>query len=129
MATAKKKKEAPSVKQSPLAVVREQFKTKEALVDRLMAVVEAGGAAKEDLKARFLAASNKKLLRLLQVASDVKSQFGSSEKLAQAAAEAVGKAKDKAYVQKLAQLAARQPARVLDLLRSAQARAKKAARA
>jgi hypothetical protein len=118
---------ASTKKQSPLAEVRETFKTKEALVDRLMSVIEAGGAAKEDLKARFLAASNKKLLRLLQVASEVKSQFGSSEKLAQAAADAAGKGKDKPYVQRLAQLAAKQPARVLDLLRAAQARAKRAA--
>jgi hypothetical protein len=127
MATAKKK-EASQGKKSPLARVREQFKTKEELVDRLMSVAEAGGTAKEELKARFLAASNKKLLRLFQVASEVKSEYGSSEKLAQAAAAAVGKAKDSSYVQKLTQMAARQPARVLDLLRSAQARAKKAAR-
>ncbi len=106
-------------KKSPLAQVKDLFKNKEALVDHLLGKLELGDASKDDVKARLLAASNKKLLRLLEVASEVKEKYGSSEKLAETVAKAVGKAKDQAYVAKVAQLAKRSPARVLDLLKSA----------
>ncbi len=113
-------------KKSPLAQMTEQHKDKETLVDRILAVVDAGGASKEDFKAKLLAASNKKLLRLLAVATEIKDKYGSTEKLAEAAAAAVGKAKDKGYVEKLVKMAQRTPAKVLDLLHAAQGRGKAA---
>jgi hypothetical protein len=73
-----------------------------------------------------LGASIKKLLRLLEVATEIRSKYGSSQKLAEAVAQAVGKAKDSAYIAKLVAMAKRQPARVLDMARSAAARAKAA---
>ena len=78
------------------------------------------------MKARLLAASNKKLLRLLAVATEIKDKFGSTQKLAEAAATASGKAKDQAYIAKLKKLADRTPARVLDLVHAATAKHKAA---
>ena len=75
---------------------------------------------------RLLAASNKKLLRLLEVAHEIKDKYGSSEKLAEALASKLGRAKDQAYLAKLVKLAQRTPARVLDLLRAAEGKHKAA---
>jgi len=103
---------------SPLQKTKEKFGGKEALVDRVLGVLPVAAEDKDSTKARLLAVSNKKLLRLLQVTSEIKTTYGSAEKLAEAAASAVGKAKDAAYVAKLTRLAQRTPARVLDLLKS-----------
>ena len=107
-------------KKSPLAQVREQFKNKESLVDRVMDVVERGSEDAEALKTRLLAVSNKKLLRILETASLIKSQFGGSrERIAHAIAEAAGKAKDKDYVARLAKYA---PSRLVSLYLGATAK-------
>ena len=100
----------------PITQMKEQHKDKETLVDRLLSVIEHGETAKDELKTRLLAASNKKLLRLLAVSTEIKDKYGSSQKLAETVAQAVGKAKDNAFVAKMAKLAQRSPARVLDLL-------------
>jgi hypothetical protein len=110
-------------KKSPLAQMKDEHKDKESLVDRVLSVIDLGGSSKDDVKARLLAASNKKLLRLLDVGNTIKKEYGSPSKLAEALASAVGKAKDSAYVQKIAKLAVRQPARVLDMVRAASKRA------
>ena len=106
-----------TTKKSPLEIVKEKFTDKESLVDRVLGVIPNAGDA--DIKKKLLAASNAKLLRMLEVGSEVKSKYGSTEKLAEAAAQAVGKAKDQAYVAKLAAIAAKTPARVLDLVQVA----------
>jgi hypothetical protein len=113
-------------KKSPMARMKDEHKDKETLVDRVLGVVEHGDSSKDDLKARLLAASNKKLLRLLEVGTEIKKQYGSSQKLAESLAAAVGKAKDNSYVAKMAKLAVRSPGRVLDMMRVAAARAKAA---
>lgn len=117
MATTKK-----SSSSSPIARMKEQFGDKEKLVDRILTLIAPGEADRDAVKTRLLAVSNRKLLRLFRVSSEVKSSFGSTAKLAEAAATAVGKAKDGAYVAKLVKLAERTPARVLDLVRAATAK-------
>jgi hypothetical protein len=112
-----------ATKKSPLARVKDEHESKEKLVDRLMSVVSAitkteGG---EDLKAKLLAASNKKLLRLHEVSSEIKSKYGSVDKLAEAVGGALGRAKDAPFVDKLKTYT---PARLLDLLKSAEKQAK-----
>jgi hypothetical protein len=52
------------------------------------------------------AASNKQLLRLFEAAQFVKSKFGSRQALAEAVASAMGKAKDKDYVGRIAKYTA-----------------------
>lgn len=98
---------------SPLARVKEEFGSKDKLVERIVSLVEAGDEPKEDLRKRLLGAANSKLLRLHNVASSVKTQFGSKDKLLDAAAVAIGRAKDKDYV---GAMAAFSPARLLDIL-------------
>jgi len=114
-------------KKSPLTQTKEDHGTKEKLVDKLvtlLASIKKTDEDKDELKARLLAASNKKLLRLFEVGSQIREKFGSVEKLAEAAAGALGRAKDAPY---LAKLQALSPGKLLDLPHSAEKRGKKAA--
>ena len=117
---------ATPAKKSPLARMKEQFKDKETLVDRILGVLETGDEPKEPLKTKLLAASNRKLLRLLGAASEIKSKYGGVAQLAEAVAKAAGKAKDADYVARLTTLARRTPSRVLDLVAAVEKRGKSA---
>lgn len=67
---------------SPLAIVKEKFGSKEALVNRVAGLVTPlAGESKEDLKTRLAGASNSKLLKLLNVEEKVSELFGSKDKL------------------------------------------------
>ena len=118
-----------TTKKSPVQVMKEKFGEKETLVDRLLGVITLGAEERDAAKTRLLAVSNKKLLRLFEVTSEIKSKYGSADKLAEAAAKAAGKAKDAAYVARLTKLASKSPSRVLDLLKSATKAAGKSAAA
>jgi hypothetical protein len=107
--------------QSPLARVKEEFGTKDKLVDKLLGLVDAGDESKDDLRRRLLGAANSKLLRLHVVASKVKEQ-GGHDKLAAAAAAGVGHGKDKDYVTKLESFS---NGRLVDILEAANRRAKR----
>jgi hypothetical protein len=120
--TQKAKRQAKS--KAPLARQKEEHGSKEKLVDKLVTLlgqVAKSDEDKDDLKARLLAASNKKLLRLFDAAAQVREKFGSLDKLADATAGLLGKAKDAPFVAKLKSLA---PARLLDLHRTAEKRGK-----
>src|SRR3954449_6823878 len=109
-----------AAKKSPLARMKEAHESKEKLVDKvvtLLGQVTKSDESKDDLKARLLAASNKKLLHLFEVGSEIKKQWGSVEKMAEAAAAAVGRAKDAPYVAKLKTYA---PGKLFDFLRAAE---------
>jgi hypothetical protein len=125
---ATKSSEKSSSTKSPFGRTKAEHESKEKLVDKLVGLlgnISGGDESKDDLKARLLAASNKKLLRLLEVGSEIKSKFGSVEKAAEALAKTLGRTKDADYVKKLKTYA---PARLLDLYRAAEKRvAKKAA--
>lgn len=114
-----------SVKKSPLARQKDEFGNKEKLVDRVLGLLGQIGTAgkgegdKDELKARLLAASNKKLIRLFEISTEIKEKYGSVDKLADATAKALGRAKDVPYVSKLRTLT---PGRLLDLLHAAQKR-------
>src|SRR4051812_21604787 len=104
-----------STKKSPLGRTKDEHESKEKLVDKLVGLlgqIHGASEGKEDLKGRLLAASNKKLLRLLEVGGEIKSKFGSVDKAAEALAQTLGRAKDGDYVKKLKTFA---PARLLDL--------------
>jgi hypothetical protein len=116
-----------ATKKSPLARQKDEHESKEKLVDRvvaLLASIKKSDDDKDALKARLLAASNKKLLRLADVAGEIKSKWGSVDKLAAAIGEALGRQKDAPYVQKLAAIS---PARLFDLWKTAEKRGKKKA--
>jgi hypothetical protein len=112
-------------KKTPLSRQKEEFGSKEKLVDRLVSLVGQIGKIdgdKDDFKAKLLAASNKKLLRLFDVGNEIREKFGSVEKLADATAQALGRAKDAPYVAKLKTLT---PARLLDMFRTAERRGRR----
>ncbi len=106
-----------TTKKSPLERTREEHGGKESLVDRVLGVIHLGDTDREAMKARLLAVSNRKLQRLLAVGSEVREKYGSPERLAEAAAAALGKAKDQPYVAKLTKLAQKAPARVLAMVK------------
>lgn len=109
---------------SPLAVVNETFGAKDKLVDKLVGLLERGEESKDDLRKRLSSAANGKLLHLHQVASTVKEKYGSRDALVGKVATALGRTKDKPFVERLA---ANSDARLLDLALATERRAKKSA--
>ena len=102
---------------SPLARVKEEFGGKDKLVDKIVGLLgSTGDEPKDELRKRLLGAANRKLIRLLDVANSLK-QHGGHDKLADAAATGVGRAKDKDYVQKLTSYSS---GRLLDMVRVAE---------
>jgi hypothetical protein len=116
-----------ATKKSPLGRQKDEHESKEKLVDRVLSVLGSITKSDEDkdtIKARLLAASNKKLIRLHEVGNEIKSKYGSMEKLAEAVGSAMGRAKDAPFVAKLASYT---PARLLDMVKAAEKRGKKKA--
>jgi hypothetical protein len=116
-----------ATKKSPLARQKDEHESKEKLVDRVISVLGSIAKSDEDkdaLKARLLAASNKKLLRLHAAGAEIKSKYGSLEKLADALGAAMGRAKDAPFIGKLRSYT---PSRLLDLMKAAEKRGKKKA--
>jgi len=116
-----------ATKKSPLARQKDEHESKEKLVDRVISVLGSITKSDEDkdtVKARLLAASNKKLIRLHEVGSEIKSKYGSIDKLAEAVGAAMGRAKDAPFVDKLKSYT---PARLLDMVKAADKRGKKKA--
>ena len=106
---------------SPLSRVKEKFGGKDKLVDQIVGLLgSTGDEPKDELRKRLLGAANRKLIRLHEVATGLK-QHGGHDKLADAAAAGLGRAKDKDYVQKLTTYSA---GRLLDMVRVAERRAR-----
>ncbi len=111
-------------KKTPFLDRKAVHDTKEKLVDVVIGLLGQIGRGEDDKdvwKARMLAVSNKKLMRLHDVAGEIKTKFGSMEKLAEAAATALGRAKDAHYRDRLAKFT---PAKLLDMVRIAQKKVK-----
>ncbi len=92
---------------SPLARVKEQFGSKDKLVDALVGlpegVFERHNEDKDAFRKRLSSAANTKLLRMLEVGKAVKERFGSKEKLVDAILTQMNRGKDADYRGKLAQ--------------------------
>ncbi len=114
-----------NAKKTPLQQVNEEHGGKAKLVDKLVGLLDHGDDDKDSAKARLKSASNQKLLHLLEVSEKVRSKYGSPEKLTEAVAGALGRAKDSDYVKKLGEYS---PARLLDMAQSLTRRAGKAAK-
>ena len=111
---------------SPLSRVKETFGGKDKLVDQIVGLLgSTGDEPKDELRKRLLGAANRKLIRLHEVATGLK-QHGGHDKLADAAAAGLGRAKDKDYVQKLTTYSA---GRLLDMVRVAERRKKESSAA
>ncbi len=101
------------MKKAPLSLVKEQFGSKEQLVDALIALPEgvlsrqAPGdegdekEAKDAFRTRLLSAANAKLLRLHKVGRAVAERWGSKDKLVDALLTLQRRAKDEDYGNKL----------------------------
>jgi hypothetical protein len=111
---------------SPLAIVNETFGAKDKLVDKLVGLLDRGDESKDDLRKRLSSAANIKLLRLHQVATTVKDRFGSRDAMVEQVAKALGRTKDKPFVERLA---AYSDARLVDLAKATERKAKKSAKA
>jgi hypothetical protein len=115
---------------SPLAIVNETFGAKDKLVDKLVGLLDRGDESKDDLRKRLSSAANSKLLNLHQVATEVKSKYGSHDDLVTHVAKALGRTKDKPFIERLA---AYSDARLIDLVKAtekaAARKAKKPAKA
>jgi len=109
---------------TPFQKVQKLHGSKEQLVDKIVAVLEHGDESKDDLKQRLQTCSNTKLLRLLETATEVKERFGSKEKLVDAILKLMNRSRDADYRRKLLTYS---PARLLDLHRSRERAAQKAA--
>jgi len=109
---------------SPLATVKSKFETKDKLVDTVVGLLaKDSDLSKDDLRRKLAPLANKKLLKLHDVAEQVKKD-GGRDKLVAATAEALGKSKDKPFVDKLDDLSM---ARLLDIQKAARRRQKHAA--
>lgn len=107
----------------PLARMKALYGTKDKLVDKIAGSLATDGEDEGALKDRLLKASNAQLLKLANVAEQVKKQYGSRDKLVDAVTKALHRAKDQPYVAKLASFSL---PRLYDLARSAERRAKAA---
>lgn len=104
------------MKKSPLQQVRDQFGSKQELVQRLLPLVDrlVDGESDEEFARRLGTASNKQLLRMWTVESAVKEQFGSRDALIDAVVKAKFGKENNDYRTALTQLT---KARLLDLHR------------
>jgi hypothetical protein len=107
---------------SPLALVNETFGAKDKLVDKLVGLLDRGDESKDDLRKRLSSAANTKLLHLHQVATTVKEKFGTRDAMVEQVAKALGRTKDKPFVERLA---AYSDARLIDLANATARKAKK----
>lgn len=99
---------------APLALVKDRFGTKEKLVEQLAGQVEPlEGESREDLKTRLAGASNRKLLKLLEVEEKVQELFGSKDKLVDAVLQLARPGAKKVDEDYRAALAARSKAQLL----------------
>lgn len=109
---------------TPLQVVTEKHGGKEKLVDKLVGLVDRDGEEDKDaVRARLLKVSNQKLIRLAKNAEQLKAH-GSKEKLLDTVMSGLGRVKDTDYKTKLATWSS---ARLMDLARTIERRAKKLA--
>ncbi|MES1172304.1 MAG: hypothetical protein ABUL77_03615 [Bacteroidota bacterium] len=108
---------------SPLARVKEEFGGKDKLVDKIVGLLGSGDEPKDEMRRRLLGAANSKLVRLHGVATQVK-ELGGKDQLASAAAQEMGRGKDKDYVVKLGTFSS---GKLVDLLQSARRRNKRKA--
>jgi hypothetical protein len=111
-------------KETPLQAVKRLYGSKDKLIDKVVDLVRDGDEDAGEVKERLGTVSNKKLLRLAEVSKTVKEKYGSRDKLVEALTRSLGKVKDADYA---ARVSGASTARILDLLRAAERRARRVA--
>jgi hypothetical protein len=112
--------------ETPLQAVKRLYQSKEKLIDKVADVAREADEEVAEVKERLAAVSNRKLLRLAEVGKTIKEKYGSKDKLVAAISQAFGKAKDKDYVARLKNYSS---ARLLDIARGAERRARRVKKA
>lgn len=71
------------MKPTPAAIVKKNFESRAALVDKLAGMVDQqrGDSSDKEVKARLMGLSNKKLVRLYEVEQKVRERFGDRDGL------------------------------------------------
>lgn len=95
------------MKKSPLTQVKDQFGSKDKLVDAIVALPEGVLERDDDkdaFRTRLLTAANSKLLRLHTLGKQVADRFGSKDKLVDALLQLQRRGKDQDYRTKLSGL-------------------------
>jgi len=108
-------------KETPVQAVKRLYGSKEKLIEQVAEVARSAGEEAGEVKERLITVSNQKLLRLAEVGKVIKDRYGSRDKLVSSLSQALGKAKDKDYVEKLRSLS---PGRLLDMMKSAERKAR-----
>jgi hypothetical protein len=108
------------VKPSPLQIVKDQFGSREKLVEALVPMVDAhhGDSGKAEIRSRLMGLSNQKLLRLYRVEQAVRERFGDRDKLVQHLLDARKEAGLTADEDLKAKLDTRSKAQLLDMTRA-----------
>lgn len=122
-AAAEGEPKAKPVAGGPFARMKALYGTKDKLVEKIAGTLATDGEDEGALKERLLKASNAQLLKLANVAEQVKKTYGSRDKLVDALTKALHRAKDQPFVAKLGTFSL---PRLYDLARSAERRAKAA---
>jgi hypothetical protein len=115
----------PAPARGPLARMKALYGTKDKLVDKVAPAIATEGEDEGALKDRLLKASNQSLLKLAGVVEAVKKTYGGRDKLVDSLVKALNRAKDKDYVAKLSSFSL---PKLYDLARSAERRARQAAK-
>jgi hypothetical protein len=121
VAKAPKAAPAPAPQRGPLARVKALAGSKDDLVKRITEPLAIGDQDPDALGERLRRASNQQLLRLAKVVDAVKAKYGSRDQLIDKLGSVLGKAKDKDYLAKLGTFSL---PRLLDMVRSAERRAR-----
>ncbi len=111
-----------SARETPIQTVKRIYGSKEKLVEAVVKALGGLDAGEDDLEERLNGAPNSRLLRLADVAANVKSRYGSKGKMVDAICSAEGKAKDADYHERLNGYPL---PRLLDLAAAAERRARR----
>lgn len=106
-----------------MQAMKKIYESKDKLVSSLASAVKNDGESNDEAIARLKGLSNKKLLRLGSVAKEIADR-GGKDKVVAAVGTAMGRAKDSDYLAKIGTFSG---ARLMDMLRVAEKRAKKSA--
>jgi hypothetical protein len=104
-----------------MQAMKKIYDSKDKLVSSIVSAVKHEGESNDEAITRLKVLSNKKLLRLSNVAKEVADR-GGKDKVVAAIGTAMGRAKDSDY---LAKLGSYSSGRLMDMLRVAEKRAKK----
>jgi hypothetical protein len=106
-----------------MQAMKKIYDSKDKLVSSIVGAVKHEGESNDEAIARLKSLSNKKLMHMGAVAKEIADR-GGKDKVVAAIGAAVGRAKDSDYLTKLGSYS---NARLMDMLRVAEKRAKKSA--